>query len=190
MTSSEACVTIATDTSNVMIMIVNSPPVANFSYTLNNLVVNFTDSSLNGLTYNWDFGDTTYSSVTSPTHTYPGSGTFNVVLTVFNSCGIDSIVVPIIILPSGINNSLSDIINIYPNPAKDLLFISIDEIRNITGIKITVFDLIGNEIISKEFSYINHGFIEPIDLKSFSPGVYVVKVVCNNNVCFKKVVVK
>jgi gliding motility-associated-like protein len=41
------------------------------------LLVNFTDSSSNALTYHWDFGDSTESSTSKPSHfyTYPGNYT-------------------------------------------------------------------------------------------------------------------
>ena len=56
--------------------------------------LHFTDSSQSDypLTYKWDFGDHTFSSAPSPSHTYAATGTYNVILKVNNSVGeFDSI---------------------------------------------------------------------------------------------------
>lgn len=64
----------------------NQPPVANFTYTTNNLTVNFTDASSDPdgtvVAWSWNFGDGTTSSSTNPTKTYTTSGTYTVTLTV------------------------------------------------------------------------------------------------------------
>jgi Zn-dependent metalloprotease len=50
--------------------------------------INFTDLSVNGpLTWQWDFGDGTNSSLQNPSHTYTASGIYTVSLTVSNSYG-------------------------------------------------------------------------------------------------------
>lgn len=54
--------------------------------------VYFTNTSNNGGTYYWDFGDGTTSTATSPVHTYNAFGTYDVKLIADGgSCGIDSI---------------------------------------------------------------------------------------------------
>ena len=52
----------------------------------------FNNTSVNGGSAMWYFGDGTTSSVYSPTHTYTTAGTFNVKLVVSGACGNDSIV--------------------------------------------------------------------------------------------------
>lgn len=70
------------------------PPFANFSSTVdsdNTLQVTFTNNSLDGDTFAWDFGDDAgTSSEESPTYTYTASGTYTVTLTVTNASGTDS----------------------------------------------------------------------------------------------------
>jgi PKD repeat protein len=50
----------------------------------NNIIsfTNYTQASGGNIYYSWDFGDSTYSTLTSPTHTYSTSGTYTVCLTV------------------------------------------------------------------------------------------------------------
>jgi PKD repeat protein len=52
--------------------------------------VQFTDSSLNAIQWNWNFGDGTNSTESNPVHTYSTKGTYTVNLTVINANGTDS----------------------------------------------------------------------------------------------------
>lgn len=51
--------------------------------------VNFTNTSINGTTYHWDFGDGDTSALSSPSHIYADSGTYTVTLIVTGNaaCG-------------------------------------------------------------------------------------------------------
>ena len=49
--------------------------------------VKFTNNTVNGSTYRWDFGDNTTSTLFNPTHTYNSYGNFDVVLIVTNANG-------------------------------------------------------------------------------------------------------
>jgi PKD repeat protein len=83
LTSSLSCVAANNITSNTLSITVN-PPVANFNFSKNALVVNFTNTSSCGITYLWYFGDGTTSTQESPTHTYSANGMYNVCLTITN----------------------------------------------------------------------------------------------------------
>ena len=65
---------------------VNQPPVADFTYSATDLVVTFTDLSADPdgtiTGWNWNFGDGESSTAQNPVHTYTGSGTYIVTLTV------------------------------------------------------------------------------------------------------------
>ncbi|MEL7145600.1 MAG: PKD domain-containing protein [Bacteroidota bacterium] len=70
------------------------PPFASFTSSIdetNTLQVTFTNNSLDGEMFTWDFGDNTGTSTEeSPTYTYTASGTYTVTLTVTNESGTDS----------------------------------------------------------------------------------------------------
>ncbi|MEO6801455.1 MAG: pre-peptidase C-terminal domain-containing protein [Rhodanobacter sp.] len=69
----------------------NNPPVANFSDSVSNLVVNFTDSSSDSdgsiASRAWNFGDGGTSTATNPSHTYAAAGTYSVSLQVTDNDG-------------------------------------------------------------------------------------------------------
>lgn len=58
------------------------------------LTVTFSNLSSHGISYFWDFGDGTTSTLATPTHTYTQNGNYTVKLVTYGgSCGDDSIVV-------------------------------------------------------------------------------------------------
>ncbi len=69
----------------------NQDPTANFSFTTNDLVANFSDSSSDPdgsiASRSWNFGDGGSSSATNPSHTYGSAGTYSVTLTVTDDDG-------------------------------------------------------------------------------------------------------
>ncbi|MBL4624603.1 MAG: PKD domain-containing protein, partial [Flavobacteriales bacterium] len=65
----------------------NYDPIANFTTTTNGLSASFTDTSTVAVTYEWDFGDSTTSSVPNPNHIYSGDGNYNVCLVISDNCG-------------------------------------------------------------------------------------------------------
>ncbi len=69
-------------------------PIANFSTNLTSdyasLTVQFTDTSQNATSWNWDFGDGTNSTEQNPVHAYSTTGNYTVNLTVSNANGTSS----------------------------------------------------------------------------------------------------
>ncbi|MCB9232406.1 MAG: PKD domain-containing protein [Bacteroidia bacterium] len=63
------------------------PLVSSFSTSTNSLTANFTDQSTGGAgSWQWDFGDGNSSTQQNPSHAYALGGTYNVCLSVTNSC--------------------------------------------------------------------------------------------------------
>lgn len=80
-------------------IVVNALPIPNFtasdSVGCTPLQIKFTDASLPGsgsiVSWQWDFGDGTLSTLQNPAHTYTKAGSFNVTLRVVNSNGCSQV---------------------------------------------------------------------------------------------------
>jgi PKD repeat protein len=69
---------------------------AAWNYTNSALTASFTDmTSGTPSNWAWDFGDGNTSTTQNPTHTYAAAGTYNVCLTITDSCGTDSTCMPV-----------------------------------------------------------------------------------------------
>lgn len=64
----------------------NQQPVANFAYSVNGTTVTFINQSSPG-TYSWNFGDNGNANTSNPSHVFGNNNTYEVCLTVTNSCG-------------------------------------------------------------------------------------------------------
>ena len=77
-------------------------PIANFGYTIDNLIVSFSDSSTVGdAVINrcvWDFGDGSTSTEKNPIHTYSEDGTYLVTLKVYDENVLSEVTAPMLIL--------------------------------------------------------------------------------------------
>lgn len=82
----------------------NVAPTANFTYSSNDLTVSFTDSSSDSdgsiASREWDFGDGTSSTQTSPSKTYSAAGTYTVKLKVTDNGGLDNTKTVSVTVPS------------------------------------------------------------------------------------------
>jgi PKD repeat protein len=63
-------------------------PVPSFTFTSYSLEVTFTNTSLYGDTFLWDFGDGITSTEENPTHVFATEGPYTVTLWVYNECGV------------------------------------------------------------------------------------------------------
>ena len=158
------------------------------AYTVTNL------SYGSNLTYTWNFGDTTSSTLAHPTHSYLGAGPYQLCLTVNNGAGctqtycdslfavgslhahLDPIAITVVNRPAqgttvGINeSSINTTIDIAPNPFPSQTTISFSEEQTNTTIKIT--DILGKEIKALNFS----GTQCTIEKGTMQAGIYFVQI--------------
>jgi PKD repeat protein len=89
---------------------VGEPPVADFTYTINELEVDFQNESSNATSYLWNFGDGGTSTQFNPLHEYAEDGVYLVTLTATNECGSDVFVQEIEIITLPVASFSSDIV--------------------------------------------------------------------------------
>jgi len=65
-------------------------PTANFDLNFDDLEGTFTNTTQNGTTYSWDFGDGTTENSDNATHSFASEGTYTICLTASNDCGNDT----------------------------------------------------------------------------------------------------
>lgn len=154
-------------------------PVADFNYSGGG-TINFSNSSTNGVTYFWDFGDGNTSLLQSPSNTYTASNTYPVQLITYSndSCFSDTIIQNVTVIISGIDGiTNNDELIIYPNPANDFIEIK----TNLDFTTIVIMDVTGN--IVKKTHYQSN-----INISDLSNGIYFIKLVGEKNSITQKLI--
>lgn len=99
---------------------------AQFSHTVTEGYVNFTNASSGAQTYLWDFGDgTTPSTDANPQHLYTAVGTYSVKLAAVSCAFADTATETVTIQSVGIEEEADPAhYSVFPNPVRDVLYLS------------------------------------------------------------------
>lgn len=162
------------DTTNSSTSIVQgTQPTANFSHTVLNNQVTFTDGSANATTWFWDFGDGNTSNVQNPgSNTYANTGTYVVTQIVTNGGCSDTVVYQVIITTLSANGLMSeDALEIYPNPSQGVFNIRLGDEGGRT-VQLSILDVNGKEVFLKN---LQDNATHAIDITSLSKGNYVLR---------------
>lgn len=138
---------------------------ADFSYTITDGTVDFTNLSTDATVYSWDFDNAVTSQDENPSVTYFTNGTYTVTLIAESPCDIDSIQYDIEITTASINEY-----------AKDYTLKSIGngifEITNINSMdNISVINMEGREVAFESV----FGNSLRLDISSNEPGIYLLR---------------
>lgn len=160
-------------------------PVLNFTNSITDKVVTFTNLSTNAKSYSWAFGDTQTSVEVSPSHTYTDYRKYSVTLNGGNLCWkATPKTVEIDIVKTGIETEDVNNFQIWPNPASQgFVNLSLGDAFN-GDVDVTIFDIQGRLISSQKI-----GSNRQINV-DLNPGMYLVKVVGNNITATQKLIVK
>lgn len=179
-----------TAVSTTVPVLVNPDPTP--SFTANPILggfTQFTNTSSDYLTSQWDFGDgSPWSNADSPSHTYTGDGTFTVTLTVGNGCGTETITQTIEIVGTGIE-SLADgtTLELYPNPTSDVVNVAFNgsKTHNLT---VRVVNTNGQLVYTDVVGQYAGQYKNSIDLSNVAKGVYFVQLITDQGTINRKVV--
>jgi PKD domain len=149
-------------------------PIAKFRYdqdTTDYLSVRFTDLSYyEPGEWSWAFGDGTVSQDTSPYHTFPSDGTYEVCLTVSNQYSSNTFC-QVLVIGTGISaideESPEGLVNVFPNPAKEATNIILSGYLPRHAL-LNLYTATGQSVLQQR---INFGW-NLVQLESVSPGMY------------------
>ena len=153
------------------------------------------------INYVWNWGDgTPFDSTANPSHTYTTAGYYNICVSITDSAGctnsycdssiyINKSFANAVINVSVVNQLPSYIITgmesiskakftVYPNPAKDKLYIECRNNGLETQSQIIIFDLLGNELLPQNITTkLSNGITNlELSISNLPKGVYFVKV--------------
>ena len=158
--------------------------LADFDYSIQDNIVTFTNTTHNATSYLWLFDDGESSTEENPVHAF-APGSYDVKLTAWNECDIDSIyMIGINIMgTSTIETPDDEIFSIYPNPTTGLFRINFKHsIEAETGIQI--YSALGSLVFEKN----KIGEDEEIDLLDQPEGVYVLLLTIGDKQYSKKLI--
>lgn len=164
-----------TATTDIEVTVIDLPE-PNFDFTNNLNTVMFTNTSTNGVSYNWDFGDGTTSDLANPEHLYATVGTYTVTLEVTNECGTESITSDILISTTSVNEAeLTFNLLVAPNPSngKFQLVINSEETNTLDW---DLYNLQGQSLQRGQLTTQQGTTRQTVDVTNFAAGIYLMKV--------------
>ena len=150
----------------------NNEPLADFWwFTDSTLTVEFADnSSYEPAEWHWDFGDGgSTSQDTSPVHTFPAAGTYQVCLTVSNQYAADTVCKQVTVGVSKAHEAAAlPQVQVFPNPFRQQLRVSLSD-RTGRQPQFALLDVLGRQVASARL----RDGDTVLDLPALPPGLYV-----------------
>jgi PKD repeat protein len=187
-----------TETKTNYITVTNSIPVAAFACNKTSghapLEIDFIDNSTgNILSWLWNFGDGSTSTIQNPSHSYFEAGTYTVSLTVSGDGGSDTETKTNYITvtnPTSIPESkISEGFKLYPNPSKSTCKVILP--FNYSGsVNICVFNNNGTAVMSivdKKVAGSNYEY--EMDISNLSVGLYYVSLISDTFSSIQKLII-
>ena len=157
--------------------------VASFTFNPIYMGIIFTNTSTNGISYHWDFGDGDTSNLENPDHVYTVEGTYTVTLTVTGPCGTETITQDVHPNPLSIGEE-SIAFSILPNPATDNVTIQSSEVMN--GSQIEIVDATGRVV----YRDVQTASVINLDVSVFETGAYFVRIINEEKIGIQKLIIE
>ncbi|MES2799151.1 MAG: PKD domain-containing protein [Bacteroidota bacterium] len=138
--------------------------IAKFNLIQNSNDFQFVNESWRGTSYEWNFGDGTFSTDENPIHTYSAVGNFQVQLIANNDCGSDTIVQQVQVTTAGLSLENDDF-KIHTLEEGLFKIIGISEIENIA-----LYSGDGRILKNELFNYESNELV--LNLQGESKGLY------------------
>ncbi len=150
-------------------------PVASFNYANVLRNFNFLSFTLNGDSYEWNFGDgsanVTTSTRSTVNHIYSSADVYTVTLIVSNYCGSDTISRTVSTIGAGIETiETNSELMVLPNPFSDFTFIKLPTSKDL---HLVIYDAQGKIIV--EENNLNQVSNYKFEMPNISSGIYYIK---------------
>ncbi len=164
--------------------------VADFSFTIDNYLVSFTNESQNEIAgnYFWDFGDGETSTDENPEHTYSADDSYSVMLVVGNDCGSDTITMTVTILDIE-DISGESLISVFPNPSNGNFIIDLQNIPT-QKLNISVLNSLGQEVFVSKDVLLENNSKYSLELQNQTSGIYFLSIKDKSWVFNKMIVIE
>ena len=172
--------------SAVIIGSISSPAqYSNVSYTANsNYASSFNWAIPTGWTINSGIGTSTIDITV-------GASSGSLCVTPSNTCGNGTQTCINVYLAGILNYGNSDNINIYPNPANDIINIEFEIVNYHKMILFTIFNCIGQEVLTDKINNTQGKVLKVLDVKSLNNGIYLMQIKLNDGTTLnKKIAIK
>lgn len=177
-----------------IVLKVNQPPLPDFTWTTNGLVVEFVDlTQPTPWFWDWNFGDGDTSNWQNPAHTYDTSGSYVVTLVVTSQGCSDTLQDTVTVIGTGIDQlegpGVLEVLGIYPNPFSSDLHIRLS-IPEADELRVDLVSLMGQEMI-EVFRKERVGGIVELDWQvpaGMTDGVYMLVIRSGDEVIKRKLI--
>ncbi len=147
-----------------------------------------------GTSFEWDFGDGFSASIQNPSYSYSAEGEYIVSLTVQNEAGCSLFISDTltVILDTNIDEiATNQSINIYPNPARDILNIDwqTDALKE-TDIQLQLINALGQVVYQNGFESTGNQWQTSIDVQRFAKGFYQIRLIVGEQIVHRKVILE
>ena len=153
-------------------------------------MVQFADSSFEPHSWFWDFGDGFYSDLQNPEHNFGEFGTYYVCETVSNACEVQTYCDSVVVIANGIaQGRQSEMLNLYPNPAKDNVYLY-PLVRKNTVVDIELFTLQNSPVHAWTLQASPSAGPVVLNLTGFPKGLYFLRTKIDGHEQVNKLVIQ
>lgn len=155
----------------------------------------------------WSWGDGTYDTGLSPTHTYTVAGLYNICVNAYASCGDSSFVCQndslyramgmISVTVLNVNNVAAGIktetqqsaqVSVYPNPSAGVFTLNLTNVSAASA-QIVLTNILGEVVYSSQETVNNNAVSKEINLQNIANGAYFMKVNMSNKAYTTKIII-
>ncbi|MFK7772245.1 MAG: S8 family serine peptidase [Saprospiraceae bacterium] len=165
-------------------------PQADYTFSLADNTSTFSNSSTDGDSYNWNFGDGMTSTEENPIHVYNAIGSYTVTLTITNDCGTSVSTQTVDVLSTSIFDPNVDFdLFVLPNPNNGI-FEMVIESSEADDVNWNIYNLQGQSVREGILSVAIGTTRQVVDGKNMAAGIYYLRL--QNEVGYKtlKIVVQ